>query len=331
MRRIACINQKGGVGKTTSTTNLGAALAEAGQRVLLVDLDPQSHLTLHLGVEPADCNPGIYEVLTDGVPVDQAMQKVRENIWLVPADTALAAAEMELVSVVGREVILRDALDAVSGKFDIMLIDCPPSLGLLTINALAAVEEVIVPMQPHFLSLQGFAKLLETVQLVATRITPGLKLTGIALCMYDTGTKLASEVAADLNAFLDAARGKATPWSGARMFETIIRRNIKLAECASMGQTIFDYAPGSNGATDYQALAMEVLNFEPYTVPDAGDAIGGASADLRAPVGAAEECAESNGRASRETVGSVDSVKDDTSQDRGNITMHQPEASSHVA
>lgn len=323
MRRIACINQKGGVGKTTSTTNLGAAMADAGQRVLLVDLDPQSHLTLHFGVEPAECNPGIYEVLTDGVPVDQAMQKVRENIWLVPADTALAAAEMELVSVVGREVILRDALDAVSGKFDIMLIDCPPSLGLLTINSLAAVEEVIVPMQPHFLSLQGFAKLLDTVQLVVNRITPRLTLTGIVLCMYETGTKLASEVSADLNTFLDSARDTPSPWSGARMFETVIRRNIKLAECASMGQTIFDYAPGSNGAADYQSLAKEILEFTPF----APDLVAPPSAEPHPP----NQIVHKEIDHTKESQIQVGDDSDDTRATECNAkTGHQPEASSQV-
>ncbi len=259
MRKIAVINQKGGVGKTTTNVNLGAALASLGRRVLLLDLDPQAHLTMHFGHEVQQDDPTVYEVLTDRTPIAKAVRSVRDRVALVPAHTDLAGAEIELVNTVGREVILREALEPVGDDHDIMMIDCPPSLSLLTINALAAVDEVIIPLQTHFLGLQGLGKLLETMTLVRRRINPELKVSGIVLCMYDTGTRLAGEVVADLRGFLDGCRGKDHVCADARLFHTKVRRNIKLAEAPSFGQTIFDYAPQSNGAIDYLSLAAEVM------------------------------------------------------------------------
>jgi chromosome partitioning protein len=259
MRRIAVINQKGGVGKTTSCCNIGAMIAAAGHRVLLIDLDPQAHLTMHLGVEPDGDKPSIYNVLTDNVPLAEAFVEVRPNLTLVPSHIDLAAAEMELVTVMGREVILRDALAKDGRAFDFLVIDCPPSLGVLTINGLAAVHEIVVPMQPHFLALQGVGKLLETIGLVRDRINRELVVSGIVLCMYEAGTRLAGEVSADLAAFLEQSRGADVPWSEAVVYRTIIRRNIKLAECPSHGQTIAEYAPHSNGAIDYAAVTAEIL------------------------------------------------------------------------
>jgi chromosome partitioning protein len=180
MRIIAVMNQKGGVGKTTTTVNLGAALAEAGRRVCLVDLDPQSHLTINYGVEPSSEDvPSLYDVLVEEMPFIEAMRPVDERITLVPSSIDLAAAEIELVAILGRETILKKRIDAArqfenAMPFDVMLLDCPPSLGLLTLNALAVADEVIVPMQPQFLPLQGMAKLLETVQLVNRRMNPEL-------------------------------------------------------------------------------------------------------------------------------------------------------------
>lgn len=234
-------------------------MAAAGRRVLLVDLDPQTHLTLSFGVEPSDDRPSVYGILTDGRAVDDVVLRVRENTWLVASHINLAAAEVELVSVVGREVILRDALGAMQREYDFVLIDCPPSLGLLTVNALTAAEEVFIPLQPHFLALQGVGKLFETVALVRDRLSPGLSVTGIVLCLHEVGTRLAAEVVEDLRQFLEDARGTGVPWAEARIFDTVIRRNIKLAECPSHGLTIFDYAPRSNGARDYACLAKEVL------------------------------------------------------------------------
>ncbi|MCK4660041.1 MAG: ParA family protein [Phycisphaerae bacterium] len=259
MRTIAIINQKGGVGKTTTVANLGAALALAGRRVLLIDLDPQTHLTLSCNVEPDTDQLSIYDILIDEKSADEAAVEVEKNTWLIGSDIDLAAAETELANVTGRELILRNALSAMVGRYDFILIDCPPSLGLLTVNALTAAEEVFVPLQPHFLALQGVGKLFETVALVRDRLNPKLSVTGIVLCLYETGTRLAGEVVADLRQFIENARGTVVPWAHARIFDTVIRRNIKLAECPSHGLTIFDYEPRSNGALDYARLAGEVL------------------------------------------------------------------------
>jgi chromosome partitioning protein len=270
MRRIAVSNQKGGVGKTTTTANLAAALADAGQRVVLIDLDPQGHLSLHFGVELAEGDPTIYDVLIDSMPVREVIRPVGPNLSLLAAQTDLAAAETELVTVVGREVILRDAMAAVSDDYDVLLIDCPPSLSLLTINALVATDEVLIPLQAHFLGLQGLSKLIETVTIVRRRVNPRLCVGGIVLCMYDAGTKLAGEVVEDLSSFLAAARGTESVCATARLFDARIRRNIKLAEAPSHGQTVLAYDPTSNGAEDYRSLARELLAhdpFRPYEAP----------------------------------------------------------------
>lgn len=263
MRRIAIINQKGGVGKTTTAVNLAAALARAGQRVCILDLDPQAHATTHLGLAPDGAAPSMYDVLIDSRPLDQVRRPVEENLWVAGSDINLAAAEVELAGVVGREVILRDLLDADEACFDYVLMDCGPSLGVLTLNALAAATEVFIPLQPHFLALHGLGKLLETTALVAKRINPFLHVTGVILCLYESSTKLAGEVLRDLHAYLDKSRGTALPWAKAQVLQTRIRRNIKLAESPSFGQSIFGYAPGCHGADDYAALAAEVLSQTP--------------------------------------------------------------------
>ncbi|MBC8106621.1 MAG: AAA family ATPase [Anaerolineae bacterium] len=270
MRTIALMNQKGGVGKTTTTVNLGAALAEAGQRVCLIDLDPQAHLTINYGFEPSEELVSLYDVLIEDRSFLESVHKASmPNVAVVPSSIDLAAAEIELVTVIGRETLLKQRMDAAnaSEEFDYVLLDCPPSLGLLTINALCAADEVIIPMQPHFLALQGVAKLLETVQLVSQRINSRLKVSGIVLTMFDAQTKLSMEVVNELKNFITEAAGKNQPWSNAQIFETRIRRNIKLAESPSFGQTIFAYGPTSNGASDYRSLAVEVMKMsEPVTV-----------------------------------------------------------------
>jgi chromosome partitioning protein len=260
MRRIAILNQKGGVGKTTTAVNLGAALARAGKRVCILDLDPQAHATTHLGVEPDGTAPSMYDVLIDNKPLADVRRQIDGNLWLVGSDINLAAAEVELAGIVGREVILRDLLQGDGESFDFVLMDCAPSLGVLTLNALCAATEVFIPLQPHFLALHGLSKLLETTALVAKRINPGLRVAGVVLCMCDTNTKLAQEVERDLNEFLEGSRDKNMPWSQACVFTTRIRRNVKLAEAPSFGKSIFAYAPSCNGADDYLGLAMEVLD-----------------------------------------------------------------------
>jgi len=259
MRIIAFMNQKGGVGKTTTTANLAAALAEQGKRVCMVDLDPQAHLTINYGVNPSPELVSLYHVLVDGQSLLSAMQNVGPNLALVPGSIDLAAAEVELVNIPGRETLLKNRLESAELDFDFAVFDCPPSLGLLTINALAVAQEVIIPMQPHFLALQGVGKLLETVALVSRQVNPGLKVSGIVLTMFDSQTKLSTEVVGDLKAFIEDAAGKNLPWSSARIFASRIRRNIKLAESPSFGQTILQYDSSSHGASDYRALAKEVL------------------------------------------------------------------------
>jgi chromosome partitioning protein len=275
MRRIAIINQKGGVGKTTTAVNLAAALARLGRRVDVLDLDPQAHATTHLGVEPDGERPSIYDVLVRGRPLAEVRTEIGDGLSLVGSDINLAAAEVELAGVVGREVLLREALerDAEAGREDYTLMDCGPSLGVLTLNALAAAEEVFIPLQPHFFALHGLSKLLETTALVGRRINPALRVTGIVVCLYEAGTKLAQEVMRDLHAFLDACRGRDTPWAEARVFTSRIRRNIKLAECPSHGKTIFAYAPTCPGAADYLALAREVDAAEAMIDAPEGEAV----------------------------------------------------------
>ena len=260
MRTIAIINQKGGVGKTTTAVNLSAALAEQGQRVCLLDLDPQAHASLHLGVAVREDRGSVYQVMTGETRLSEVRVQIDDRLWLVPSHLDLAAAELELAGEVGRELVLRDKLVLDDGDFDYLIIDCPPSLGVLTLNALTAVKEIFLPLQPHFLALHGFGKLLRTIDIVAQRLNPGLRLTGVVLCMYESGTRLAAEVTSDVEEFLAQQRSPTAVWAGAKSFRTRIRRNIRLAEAPSFGQTIFQYASDSNGAKDYRQLAREVLN-----------------------------------------------------------------------
>ncbi|MHC5024739.1 MAG: ParA family protein [Planctomycetota bacterium] len=260
-RCIALLNQKGGVGKTTSAVNLGAALAHAGVRVLLIDLDPQAHLTLHLGVDPERVDRTVYDLLLDPeCPADEITVGARENLDVIIAETDLAAAESELAAAPDRQQRLREKVLAIADRYDVIIVDCPPSLGLLTLNALSLASEVFVPMQAHFLSLQGVGKLLETVGLVSRSVNADLKVTGILLCMHEKQTTLAKEVVSDLDTFFDEARGTDLPWCDCRVLRPPIRRNIKLAEAPSFGQTIFDYEPWCAGALDYKALARRLLS-----------------------------------------------------------------------
>ena len=251
MRVIAVFNHKGGVGKTTTVVNLGAALARLGRRVLLVDADPQACLTVHFGLDPETATDTIYEVLCRDLPLEKAVRPVEEdNLSYVPAHLELAGAELELATTMGRERLVRDALDGFlrkHGGWDYVLFDCPPSLGLLTVNALTASDEVFVPLQTEFLALRGVGKLVEVVTLVRRRLNPGLRITGILPTLSRTGTLLAREVQEEIAKYF-----------GPKVFRTRIRNNVRLAEAPSHGKSIFAYAPRSAGAEDYAALAAEV-------------------------------------------------------------------------
>ena len=246
MRSIAIINQKGGVGKTTTAVNLAAALAEAGNRVWLIDLDPQAHASLHLGFGMEEDYLSMYDVLTDDASLNDVRHQVEDNLWISPAHIDLAAAEMELAGAVGREIILRDKMQDVSDEFDYIIFDCPPSLSVLTLNALTTANEIFLPLQPHFLALHGLSKLLKTIDLVARRLNPDLKLSNVVYCLYDRGTRLANEVINDVEFFLSDQRNAGSVWSDAMSFDTratptepkttAIRRNIRLAEAPSYGQ-----------------------------------------------------------------------------------------------
>ena len=265
MRSIAIINQKGGVGKTTTAVNLSSALAASGVRVGLIDLDPQAHASLHLGLGPQRELANTYDLLTGGKTLAEVWQPVEENLWVAPSHIDLAAAEVELAGVVGRELILRDALagnvveQGTAANLDLVLMDCPPSLGILTINALSTVDDVFLPLQPHFLALHGLSKLLQTIDLVHRRLNDRLRLAGVVLCLYDSSTRLAAEVSADVAEYFSTSAERQQPWLHGRLFESKIRRNIRLAEAPSFEQSIFKYAPTSAGADDYRALADEVL------------------------------------------------------------------------
>ncbi len=256
MRRIAFMNQKGGVGKTTTCVNLGAALARRGLRVLLLDMDPQANLTVHLDIRPDSVDRSIYDVLAGRATLAEAVRPTSTlGMDVVPSSLDLAGAEMELVSTVGREQVLKEAVDRLEAAdagaaepYGFLLVDCPPSLGLLAVNALTAVREVIVPLQAEFFALQGMARLREVVGLVDKRLNPGLSILGILPSMVDSRTTLSREVLAEIRGYF-----------GNAVFGTAIRRNVKLAEASSHGRTVFEYAPDSNGAADYAALAEEVL------------------------------------------------------------------------
>ncbi|MDG1895687.1 MAG: AAA family ATPase [Fuerstiella sp.] len=273
MRTIAVMNQKGGVGKTTSSVNIAAALAQSGHTVCVIDMDPQGHASLHLGLECSAATLSVYDVFAGQATVDQSRQLVAENLSVIPSNIDLAAVEVELAGTQHREFILRDALRDwhEQNRFDYVIMDCPPSLGVLTINALCAVKEVLIPLQPHFFALQGLSKLFETTALVTRRLNRDLKVTGVALCMYESGTRLAADVTEDLRHFLTTSDGD-TPWANAKIFRTRIRRNIKLAEAPSFGQSIFGYASKCPGARDYAGLAEELASMTELSLSGNEDA-----------------------------------------------------------
>ena len=252
-RVIAVVNHKGGVGKTTSVTNLSAWLALHGARVLVVDLDPQANATTGLGIDNRRVAGNTYQVLVEGQPTEDAIEATAvRNLFCVPSTIDLAGAEIELVAAFSRELRLKRALDAVAGEFDYVFVDCPPSLGLLTINALAAAEEVIVPIQCEYYALEGLGQLLKNINLVKSNLNPALDLSGIVLTMFDRRSKLADQVATEVRAHFPG-----------KVFDTVIPRSVRLSEAPSFGQPIPLYAPTSTGALAYLSLAMEVAGVAP--------------------------------------------------------------------
>ena len=259
-RVVALLNQKGGVGKTTSTVNLGAALARFGQRVLLVDLDPQSNLSLHFGVETGAEQRTVRDLLLDpSCSVADCVQQARPGLDFVPAVTELALVEGELAQLEGMQSVLRSKLEPAHGSYDVVLLDCPPSLGVLSVNALTVADEVFVPMQAHYLPLRGLEKLLQTVHLVSQSLNPSIRVTGILLCMHDGSSSHARAVISEIEQQLAQFRAADVPWSAAQVLHPPVRRNIKLAEAPSFGQTIFDYAPRCPGADDYRDIVRGLL------------------------------------------------------------------------
>ncbi len=250
-RVYALANQKGGVGKTTTAVNLGAYLAAAGQRVLLVDVDPQANATSSLGVDQKDPSPSTYDVLLNGVPAEAAILLTKQRgLELLPSATTLAGAEVELVGVIAREHCLRRVLQSVVDRYDYVLIDCPPSLGLLTVNALTAARDgVLIPVQCEYLPLEGLGYLLKTIYLVRDNLNPRLTIAGVVLTMYDSRTNLSKQVVDEVRRYFPAY-----------VFKTIIPRTVRLSEAPSYGETILSYAPGSVGAEAYEALARELLS-----------------------------------------------------------------------
>ena len=252
MRSIALTNQKGGVGKTTSTANLGACLATLGKRVLMVDVDPQANLSVHFGIDVYTEGQSVYAMMIGEARADEVVCRTAvDQLDLIPSNINLAGAEIELVGVVGRETIMKEALKPTMGNYDYVLIDCPPSLGLLTLNALTTVNEVFIPLQTEFFALQGMSKLMETIRIVRSRLNPDLQVTGIIACMHDGRTRLAREVKANIMEFFPD-----------KLFASVIHKNIKLAESPSHGKPINVYDRKSRGHKDYQALAREVLEQE---------------------------------------------------------------------
>ncbi|HYH34293.1 MAG TPA: ParA family protein [Nocardioides sp.] len=258
-RVMVVANQKGGVGKTTTTVNVAAALAQLGQRVLVVDLDPQGNASTALGVEHRRGVPSTYDAVIDGAPLAEVTGPCPDvpGLWVVPATIDLAGAEIELVSVVARETRLRRAIEghpwvgdaAAAGeeRFDYVLVDCPPSLGLLTLNALVAGQEMMIPIQAEYYALEGLGQLLETVEMVRAHLNPGLEVSTILVTMYDARTRLASGVAEEVRQHF-----------GDQVLKTTIPRSVRVSEAPSYGQTVMTYDPGSPGALCYLEAAREI-------------------------------------------------------------------------
>ncbi|NQV12644.1 ParA family protein [Candidatus Uhrbacteria bacterium] len=246
---FAIVNQKGGVGKTTTTLNLGAYLANAGKRVLIVDLDPQGNASSGIGINHNEVEHGLYEVLTGQSVVSQALHKTgHEGLHVIPTNQNLAGASVELVSHENREFVLHKALEPLKSEYDFILVDCPPSLGLLTLNGLVASDQVVIPIQAEYYALEGLGQLLNTIELVRDNLKPELNVFGAVITMYDQRTKLSRDVLKELYKHFPN-----------KIFRSVIPRSVRLAEAPSFGQTILGYDPGSKAARAYERLTHEFL------------------------------------------------------------------------
>jgi chromosome partitioning protein len=258
MTRIyTLVNQKGGVGKTTTAINLGAYVAQMGQRVLVVDLDPQANATSSVGIDKRSVQGSTYEALLNSeIPVSSVLYNERLKLWLLPSSPALAGAEIELVGELGREFRLKKALESLDGKYDYVFIDCPPSLGILTVNGLVAAQDgVLVPVQCEYLALEGLGQLTRTIERVQSALFPGLRVRGVILTMFDPRTNLSTDVVKEVKNHFPGL-----------VFESIVPRSIRLAEAPSYGLPIAAYSPSSVGARAYEALAKELLQGDGISV-----------------------------------------------------------------
>lgn len=247
---IAIVNQKGGVGKSTTAVNLGAGIARSGLTVALIDMDPQSNTTSSLIGKPPKEGLTVYEVLEDCKKVRSAILKTGiENLYLLPSNINLAGAEIELVSAISRETRLKRALEIIRKDFDFIIVDCPPSLGLLTLNAMAAADSLIVPIQCEYFALEGLSKLLETYELVKENLNPRLKILGFLLTMYDSRTRLSQDVSEEVRNYF-----------GEKVFSTVIPRSVRISEAPGFSKPIQEFAPNSKGALAYDQLAKEVIS-----------------------------------------------------------------------